>query len=216
MWLQYIFFITFSITLSYKGWAGETYGSIIFDNLELEEKLNLELKPYHIRPEVTKFIGKSIEGSEKIALVLQTTVNELEATGIPIEIVSIAIARWDNPHSELSQLIYGKWLRNLRTGEEHQIADYKALLPIPNDLKLFDEEPKAYEKLLSPNNILWTYFIIKEDSQEKMISTNGLMEDYGVKAPTKRSKTFARLYDLLNEVWTGDRDDYARILAEKQ
>lgn len=210
----FILILIASVHCSTELWAESTYGSVVFHNEYLKDQLDQEMSPYHVRNSVTTFIEKYLKNSDSFALIIRTSVNELQAVGIPMESVSVALADLDTKNSEIPKVASGIWIRNLRNGQEYQIVQYEALLPIDNDPKVFFDDSKPYEKLLSPNNIIWSCFIFNDGNRERMICTNDFMENYGENAPTKRSKTFAQLYELLNQVWPGDRNDLARILSE--
>lgn len=196
----------------YNALASDDFGSVIFNDHVLAKHLNEELGPHAVGSSAIAFVAEFVKKRQSFALVIWGHISELEREGIPIQVIGVAAADFSGDQSTLREVISGAWLEHLGTGQEHQLASCEALMSVPDDRGVFRNDSSSFQKLISPNIVAMTCFIIKEGEQERLICANGFLEDHGDDDPTKRSETFAKLFELLDEVWTGDRDDYARII----
>ena len=202
-------FFTIILVFSINARASNKFGSVIFHQPELQKTIDEELGPHVIGSEAIAFIEKVISQSGgHTALVIWTGVDVFKN----IDFIAVAIARFGENQPKISRVNAGLWARNLLKNKEYQLASYQAIISMPNDIKDFKNEPKAFQKLVSPNQVAMTFFIVLDGKKELMICTNGYQEDYGENSPVKRSATFAKLHQMIDEIWSSDPGTVDEIL----
>lgn len=188
-------------------------GDVVFSNPELQSSLNNALRPLETGSLSIDFIDEFVDHGDRFAMVVFVQSRYFERADLPVRLVALSGVKFSKEGSGIHQVIAGAWVKNLLTDEEYQLAIYNAILPFPSDLDVFKNDEEIYRFLPSLNNIATTCYIIKDGSQGRIIRTQGLVKDYGEEAPTKRSETFAKLYEIMDDVWTGD---LAQVLIEMQ
>ena len=203
--------------------TSEDFGSVVFTDSALQMHLNQCLSRYVYGSSAIAFVDKFIRAHPSFALVIYSHVREfhLKDTSIPILILNLAAAALPDDHTALRQVNSGLWVRNLRTGQEYQLASRQETLFIPNDLEVFHNDPVEFQQLTSAGDEMPPFpplcFISVEGKQERLIYVTGFMSEHGEKAPTKRSKLFAELDEarkrLVTPSWV---DEVERFLENNR
>lgn len=208
----FLWFLYFTIILlfSFNARASNKFGSVIFNQPELQKKIDEELGPHVIGSEAIAFIEKGTSQSGgPTALVIWKGVDVIKN----IDFIGVALARFAKNQPKISRVKAGLWARNLLKNKEYQLASYQAIISMPNDIEVFKDEPKAYQKLHSPTLMVTiTCFILLDGKNELMICTDSDQEDYGENSPVKRSATFAKLHQMIFETWSSDPGTVDEIL----
>lgn len=155
------------------------------------------------------------KGDLRVPFILRATTTELVTDGktYPVSIVRLVSVEMSNRLGMPSIYRGGMWIRDLRSDSEACLASYQALLLAPASSNSVLADEAGFRRLQARDTIALTVFGYMTDGKVSLTLTNGPLDDYGEENPLKKHEIYAQLYEMMETIWSGSREDLAAGIA---
>jgi hypothetical protein len=186
--------------------------SVARDNL-----LDVICGVYHdeLNDDTKRFIEQSMELMDKFAMVIRVSVTECDISRRPISITRVACAGSYLNDDNLTHVNGGVWIEDITSEYVRRLASYESVFPLIDPISILSNEKGSILRMISGNNVIFTLYVRVDGCFASLIYTNGFLSDYSGRNAIINSGAFIRLYDLLDQMWDGQRSDFDKVLMRK-